>query len=396
MSSLFIQIPVAEILEPETECCWLKHNDTIITEGCDSLITLSTDNQVSEIVVVLSGFKVAVHTITLAVKKRKQIAPAIAYELEEQLAADLETCHIIYQNLVGKNQYQVAIVDKTWFESLLAVFTNLKLSLSAVTSENILLQIHALEWLLIQTEGYFLLKTPATIYNIDPQNLDYFMQQLAATCPAELAYAGTNPQLKLANIKLVELEQQASLLQLLSINYNSKQSLNFLQGAYTSKTHSKRKIMLILASLSFVGLFAYTGFAWWQQHTLQQQNTALIATRVQIFSQNFPKTKRIIDPLVQMRNQVQKLQQTQPQAGQVISLLAKVARVAGDALQAQTLSLEKLDFSLAKLSLHFTAQSLDIIGDLENSLMQQGLIVNVTSSKAENNQVQAVFILQGQ
>jgi general secretion pathway protein L len=393
----FIEIPTQPHTE-ELSYHWYKKELNNDSYGCNGLAEIKTLSLESDVILILPGFNVTHKKITSKIRNRKKLELAIAYQLEEVLSEEIETLFFAYQPTKDKNSLDVAIVNREWFEKWLEVFKQQEILLSAVISDLTLLELMPQDYLLIEKFGYFLLKTPDSCYTIDTENLVYFLTQLKESLPEELFLISDKEQPVLpAEIELTikNIPVKNGLLALLTENYQLESGINLLQGSYKPKLKNDwQKIKWVTVGLLALLLIA-SSFQWYQHWQLTKQEAKLDQQRVKIFQDNFPAIKRVVNPLVQMKSELEKLKQSQQQQGQFISLLAKVAIALRELIAAQAIHLLGLEFDNNVLTVKLNAGSLALIEQIKQSLIQQQLNVEMESPEKVDNQVNASFKIVG-
>jgi general secretion pathway protein L len=393
----FIEVPTHQPTD-ESVYNWYKKEQDNDCNGCDSLINIKEQSLNCEIILVLPGFNVTQKQVTSKLRNRKKLEMAIAYQLEEVLSEEIENLFFAYQATKEKNIIDVAVVNRVWFEKWLDVFNRQDILLTAVITDSMLLKNSQQEYFLIKKSDFYLLKTPAENYVIDSENISYFLNQLKSSLPEELTLITDNTESLIISeipLSLKVLPIQDSVLKLLCQYYNLENSVNLLQGNYKPKLKNDwQKIKWASIGLFSLLLLA-TAFQGYQHWQLTKQETKLDQQRLKIFQDNFPAVKRIVNPLAQMKNQLEVLMQSQQQQSQFIGLLAKVAIALKDLIAQEKIHLLGLEFDSNVLIIKLSANSLALIDQIKQSLAQQQLNVEIAASDKVEDQVNASFKISG-
>lgn len=393
----FIEIPAAAH-SAELSYSWYKKELPAESEGFNTLTDIKNLSLNCEVILVLPGFNVIQKQITSKISNRKKLELAIGYELEEELSEEIENLFFAYQPAKEKHSLDVAILNKAWFEQWLEIFKQHEILLSAVITDAMLLATVPQDYLLIQKNSYCLLKTLTGHYLIDTENLSYFLAKLKESLPEELALIAdkqATQALPKLPVILKPVPIQAGLLKLLTEHYAPGVGINLLQGSYKPKLKNDwQKIKWV--SIALFGLFfSATVFQGYQHWQLSRQEAKLDQQRLKIFQDTLPAVKKIVNPLVQMKNELEKLTQSQQQQGQFISLLAKVSLALREMIAQEKLHLIGMEFDNNVLLLKLNANSLALIEQSKQSLAAQQLQVEIVSSDKAENQVNASFKLSG-
>jgi general secretion pathway protein L len=392
----FIDIP-PHFHSDESVYNWYKKDSAVESSGCDSLAQIKQLSFDCDVIAVFPSFNVSRRQVNSKLRNRKKLDLAIAYQLEEILSEEIESLFFAYQQGKEKDSFDVAIVNKVWFEKWLEIFQQQEIMLNAVISDAMLLEVLEQDYLLIKKTDYFLLKTPTEIHPIDNDNIYFFLQQLKPSLPDELIFINAGSAFTLADsaVKLKLIPLQDSLLKLLTTDFNLKNCVNLLQGAYQPKLKNDwRKIIWLSAGL-FLALFVAVAFQAYQHWQLSRQEAQLDQQRLAIFKKNFPNTKRIVNPLAQMKNELESLKQSQNEKSQFISLAAKTATALKEMLSAQTISLLGMEFDGAVLVIKVNAESFALVEKIKQTLTQQQLNVEITATEKVESRVNVSLKLSG-
>lgn len=393
----FIEIP-AHYHTEELSYNWYKKELADDCYGCNSLVEIKNHSLNCDVILVLPGFNVTQQQMTSKLKNRKKLELAIGYELEEFLSEEIETLFFAYQPAKDKNVLEVAVINKAWFEQWLEIFKKHDIPLSAVITDSLLLQTIPQDWLLIKKADYYLLKTPSSSYAIDNENISYFITRLKESLPDAMDLICDNPQpfeIPGADLNFNTVAPQDCLLKSLTEYYLLGTGINLLQGIYKPKLKNDwQRIKWATIGMFGILLMALI-FQSYQHWQLSRQESKLDQQRLKIFQNNFPAVKKIINPLIQMKNGLETLKQTQQQQGQFIALLAKVSVALREMISQEKIHLLGMEFDGNILRLKLNADSLALIEQVKQNLAVQQLNVEIESSDKVENQVNASFKIVG-
>jgi type II secretory pathway component PulL len=112
-----------------------------------------------------------------------------------------------------------------------------------------------------------------------------------------------------------------------------------------------------------------------------------------VFLESFPGTRRVVDPRVQMQQQLEKLQR---RAGKSTRFLALLARSADVLRTAKDIEIAGASYRAGRLDVDLTALNLQVVDKLKQSLTAHGLKVEIQSAAADAGQrVKSRLRIQG-
>lgn len=384
---LFIAIPAANGLDETTPLIWFHQSEEKNTHGCDTASHLKKLFPDSICIGVLSGEQVFETQSELRIKNRKQLEQALSYDLEEQLAVEVDTLHFAYQKNAEK-KLNINVIDKAYLEQLIQFFSEQDILLQQLISETSLLSQASEEWLIIHNHQQCLLKSGKYSYTLETENLLLSLEAL----PEELQFPETISVYTTGSFNLESSLTQFSCKTIshyfseICQYYPSTPLLNLLQGSYQVKTAQTWRL-IIIASIAGILLFSSLCFyQLYQNQQLQKQESSLENKIILIYKKSFPSARRIINPISQMRSKLKKLKQKQVKNGDFLPLLAKLARTIR---QQNSFELNQLNFQKQTLSISFSVLSLEKLEHFKKNLIQLGLQADVTSVNKEENKVNA-------
>jgi len=388
----FIAIPTDPVLEESTHFHWVKHTDSKSSYGYDTLSDLKALCSESHFIAVVSGTKVFETQSELKIKNRKQLEQALRYDLEEQLATEVDDLHFAYQATADKT-LEVSVINRQYLESILHFLLEHSITPQSLVSETSLLKQAPKTWLIIANEQQLLLKAEQNTYAIDSENLDLSLSCLKQDIPTSIPVYSTKKLSLTSNQTQFNYQIQPHCLTQLCQYYSSDTPvLNLLQGSFQVKTPKSWRLLIGSAIISLALLLAITAYQGYQSHLLQQQDSDLKQQINTLYKKTFPKARRIINPVSQMRTQLKQRQSTLGNQGDFIPLLAKVSRVLRKQAKLQLMS---LDYQTNNLTIRLETDNLSQLEALKNTLNQNDLQVTLSDINKENNRVLAQLTIKG-
>jgi len=388
---LFIAIPTNDTIDEDSQFAWFHQTEEQNNSGCDNLADFKDKFPNTSCIAVLPAQKVFETHSELLIKNRKQLEQALKFDLEEQLAAEVDTLHFAYQRDT-ENQLAVSVIEKAYLENLIQYFSEQGVVLQQLISETSLLAQAPEEWLIIQGKQQLLLKAKQYCYPIESDNLLLSLKSLQTDLPEDIpVYSTSHFDLE---TPLTHFSPQSidNYFVKLCQYYSNASALNLLQGSYKVKTPQTWLLILATGAATIVIFSSLCFYQLYQNHELQQQEASLENKITAIYKKSFPKARRIINPYSQMRSGLKKLQNNQAQTGDFIPLLAKLSRTlrTQDAVQ-----LNQLDYQNQSINISFSTPSLAKLEYFKNALSQQGLKASVSSINKEEDHITAQLLITG-
>ncbi len=386
----FIELPKYGSINSASKLNWYRQDQQEVTTGCNELNTLIEHIGHCYCIAVLSGNNVYQTQSTLAIRNRKLLSQALQYDIEEQLAEDVENLHIAWQKN-AENSLDIAIINKNLLQDYLDVFAEAKIPVTKLITDTQLQANCPQEFLLIHNADDTLLKTHQHCIAIESWNLPVLMESLSDTLPTSIPVYSTS-SLTIADCP-IQLKQQVlsePVFNYLCQQYNHAPILNLLQGEFQRNPPQVWRFMQWLGAGVLVLLLMLTIQQFYQWQQLQNQEIQLEQAITEIYKTSFPQARRIIDPISQMRTGLRTAQAQQGNHSGLLSLLAAFARS-----QPNQIEINSLQYQQNQLSIDLSTHSLAQLELLTNALTQQGLTAEISAANKVNNRVQAQLILTG-
>jgi len=387
----FIELPKNGNIDVTTKVNWYKKNNEDISSGTDELNTLKDNIEKCQCIAVFPGSNAYLTHSELSISNHKQLEQALSYDLEEQLAEDVEKLHFAYQKNAQK-KLDIAIINTALLTNWLAVFSEAGIQLTHVLADTHLLSNFSEPWLLLHDNDYTLLKSYDESYALETDNLNDILEIYSADLPVEVKlYSSTILSIESSPVNLLAENYYPSIFNLLCQHYDPR-LINILQGQFQSKTKKTWRLIQVVFAGLFSVLIALTIMQNIQKSQLQEQESQLEQNITSIYKASFPKSKRIINPVSQMRTGLKSLQKNKTLQGGFTPLLAGVAR----ALRTQkNINLIGIQYAQSKLNIEFSTPSLAQLEVFKNALSQQNLNAEIASATKADNRVLAKLKITG-
>ncbi len=392
----FIELPEQGLFDVNTKLHWYKKNTqtNLVSSGYEPLNTLQQYAKESQCIGILAATLSYETQSPLNIKSRKQREQALAYDLEEQLSEDVELLHIAYQKNAEKT-LDINVIKKSLLKQLLDTLSTADIELQALISETQLLNQFTPDWLILHHETQLLLKTPTTSYAAETENLGVLFELLAEkeSLPKTIDVYSNTPSLTFDNLPLTLNTKpiDTPLFNQLCEHYQPS-LLNILQGEFQAHTQKTWRTIQLTAIVSFLLIGSLTAFQLYQNQQLNKQSDHLEQQSIALYKDSFPKAKRIINPLSQMRSGLKSLQKNQTKRDGFFPLLAALSRATQ---QHNDINLSHFQFHKQALLISLSTLSLEKLELFKHSLMQQNINAEISSATKADNRVLAQLKITG-
>lgn len=334
--------------------------------------------------------------VAIPTKNRQRLLQAIPYALETELTQDLEELHFAVGSAAPDNTTPVIVISRIRVEKWLSSLQSHGIEPLGLYLDLLCLPLASDSWsLLIEQNLLQVHNGPFQGFCSDRENagemLNIALQQAGESAPNKLTtYQLEDQRLPLPGdieVERVILESQEALVALLADELQEKQQINLLQGDYkrVDKFTLQWKRWLPAAILAGVALLFSLTLNIFEYNHYQAKSQQLDQQIRQVFKRAFPKIKRIVDPKVQMEQQLKAMRGGQAGGtAQFATLFPPAGAVIKNSPDTQ---LENISFRDGKLDLQLTIKELQALEKLKQAIEAKRLNVEIRSANASGNQV---------
>ena len=345
------------------------------------------------IVVLVSGSDCLLTRVSIPGGSRQKLLRAVPYALEEQLSEDVENLHFAVGSTQEDGAWPVAVIGKPFMDSLTAEFLEAGLDVQQVTPEALALPYNGGETSVLVENDVALVRTGSTSgFAVDSDNLGLL---LAARMTDE---ESTLPPLHLfvredsLRPDMTEYVGETHVepfagdpINVFASGLNAR-SINLLQGDY-SRSGDWAVLMRpwrVSAALLVSGILVSNVVMGVDYFRLSQESEQLHAQIEQTFKKALPATQRIVNPRIQMQQQLDKLQRQQGAGGGFLSLLGQ----SGSVLKGMDgVEVSGATFRAGRLDVELSVADLQLLDQLKRALMKTGrLSVEIQSATTGKDQ----------
>ena len=385
------------------------------------------------VVVFVSGVEVVLTDVALPAMNKQKLLKAIPFALEEQLASDVEDNHFAVGERQQADKINVAIVERNIIDMWLNNLKDVGIQPDVVTTEVLGVPFEEDSWSLLlksadkQSKSKAILRTnlqagiALDVANVVPLlrsmlesvrddnrpgklNVVICDEQKVANAEGEEKESGesstaTSDMALVAadlkglgeNLQLdVDVNQvDQSFLIYLAHQFEEAKCINLLQGDYSRREQLEKLLRpwIPAASIAAVWLLVQVGVMVFDYQRLSAKDQQLRDRITEIYRTAFPEAKNIVDPKVQMEQQLAELHKQSNQSTDMFALLSKAGEVLGDT---NSLLIRAMRFKEDVLDLDFEISDLQSLDQLKARLVNEvNLEVDIQSASSKQGKVES-------
>ncbi|MEJ2403363.1 MAG: type II secretion system protein GspL [Candidatus Thiodiazotropha sp.] len=358
--------------------------------------------------VLIPASEVLMTHVRIPTRNRQRLLQAIPFSLENELTEDIDELHFAAGVMDDNQLTPVMVIARQRLEEWLSHLEEAGLEPMGLFVDLTCLPRPEGAWSLYQDPQFLLIQTQQNQgFSVDTMNaesvLGLALKQAQEHPPQKLVVhclEGMEPIPNLdsiapdCEITVQSVPSRSELTALLASNLNEKSRINLLQGQYlrVDKTtlQWKRWLPAVVLGAVFTGLSMATTVK--DYYTYEQQSKALDLEIRKTFQDAFPDIKRIVDPRVQMEQQLKALQGSGKGFAQFSNLFIPAAEIVN---KAPNTTLESISFRDGQLDLQLTIKELQALEPLKSQLRAAGLNVEIRSANASGSQVTSHIRITG-
>ena len=153
------------------DCNWLRFNERTPAGQArhGELTEILSEAASSRLVLILPAASVVLHKVSIVAKSKNQIAAALPYAIEDELASDIEQMHFAYRTLDKQSGNQlVAVIERDLVQRLHALIVQYQFESVLLLPQMLMVPWQAESWsLFVQREQALLRKDISDGYAMD-------------------------------------------------------------------------------------------------------------------------------------------------------------------------------------------------------------------------------------
>lgn len=352
----------------------------------DTLHTLT--NQ--QVIVLLPSTEVLLTAVEIPQMSLYRLQQAVPYALEEQVAEDIEDLHFALGGRDTAKRLHVAVVA----QRILDKYLN-ELRTDGITAMVILPEVFAVPltdgWSVMQFGQRVVIRTGKHAgFAVEEEHLAMLLA--LSELPSQITLFGKvteSVRLAMVGLNIPIFEQEAAENILITAIYQVP-LLNLLQGKYQPIQHTARwwrPWRLTAALLLILGMLKITDLAISYQQ-LQQHAEQLNQQIEQIYRQTFPQAQKIVNPRVQMEQQLKDLtaKTTRAPAAHFLVMLNQLSPLL---MKITQLNVREIHFQNGKLELNLEVADIANLEALKRLLKEANIEATVTTLNSDAKMVKA-------
>ena len=365
--------------------------------GIGSLEDCAVHARQRRVVVLAPAEETTLQTVQIVARNRQQLLKAIPYALEENLSQDVDEIHFSVGRRLDENRYPVAITGSETMDRWLERLTAAELQPVALIPELLALPLAEDGWSLALELDRALVRTGENDgFACDPRSLPVILDlslQEREEAPSTLrihrcAGADALPESTLS-AAIPREEDEVCPMPLLASGLDLKQSINLLQGPYQPDSGIRRMLRPWQAAAAVLAawLVVEIGSAWLDIAHLSSEEAALASRIDSVYREAFPNSKRVVNPRVQMRQQLKKLQAA---GGGDSSGFLTLVDAGGKALASEPgIKLESATYRNGRLDMRLSGRDLQSIEGISQRIRKDGFVAEIQSADTSGQTVSA-------
>jgi general secretion pathway protein L len=324
---------------------------------------------------------VTLHTATLPLRGGDRLRAALPYALEDNLLSEVEDLHFAHGQRFGDHQWPVAVVSRQQMGDWLAPLATRRVEGIWFAAQ--LLPWQAGEWSLWMDDEWLLLRYAQNgAIAVPVAEIEAWLAPLLATETPQQIRLWLPPQQTpppLFDAIPCSVVEAPCLLALIASQPPDRQAINLLQGEFGQRDQWQRlwRSWRVAALLLLIWGGLLLAMEQWALTGLQQQLQQLQQEGEAIYRETFPAARRVVNPRVQMEQQLAQLRQGGGRQAGFSSLLTRSAPALAKGAEVQVRTLR---YRSGALELELTVRDLPALDSLKQQLAQTGLLATIQSA----------------
>ena len=386
-------------------CEWLPLDDAGQPVGrvrSGDLTAAAAEANGLRVVVLVPGIDCLLTQATIPGRNRQKLLRAVPFALEEQLIEDVENSHFSLGPALPGGRYPVVVIATRRIDAILDACQSAGLDVYQLVPDLLAAPCSGDAVCVLIDGDMALVRTgPYSGFVVDTENLGLLLaaqeqpeDSLARPVSIQIPAGAILPDIGEAAATAEISRYEGSALMLLSQGLGGG-FIDLLQGVY-SRNQEWGKLWRpwrATAALLLAGVLLSNIVTGVDYFRLRNERDDLNDSMRSVFMESFPGTRRVVDPRVQMQQQLEKLQRLAGSGGRFLTLLARSADVLRTA---KDIEIAGASYRAGRLDVDLTAANLQVLDQLKQSLSARGLVVEIQSAAADAGQrVKSRLRIQG-
>ncbi len=376
----------------------------------------------SHVVVLLDSHCLHINQVQLPTQNMHKMLRAVPYALEDFIADDVDEMHFVLTANKQQNNTSVVGIHKQTLQSIIDHFNEAGIVIDSLIPDALCLAVEDKQWAILNfnqnsylQQDYFtggvygtdilplvfqrqlqdlrqnqpgLLPEKLLIFSPDDseenEKFIHGIQQIINDEASDTAASETSGQ----QIELINIRYNNHPLVIFCGQYKQALPLNLLQGQFKNQRKSSGILQhwRLAASLAAVWLVLHLGMTGYQKNQLEEKNTAILNQITGIYKKTFPRSKRIVNPRVQMEQKLKSLKSGGNDSNGLLYILSEsFGTLTHDK---KDITLQSLNYRNNRMDIGLDSTNLQAIENLNKQLNTNPKIkAEITSSSSEKNRV---------
>lgn len=379
---------------------WLRLDNTGEPQGsihAGSLADAAGEATGLRVVVLAPGKDCLLTRVDIPGRSRQKLLRAVPFALEEQLSDEVENLHFAVGTDTVDGEWPVAVINRGYMETLTTAVTGAGLDVQQVIPEMLAIPYAGNETSVLVENDIALVRSGRVAgYAVDSDNLGMLLALQEVDEDEQLP--GLHLFVRQDNLQPDTAEFMGETrvepytgdpLTVFASGVDA-QAINLLQGDFSRAGDWARVLRpwRATAALLLAGVLISNAVMGIDYFRLSREQDQLSAQIEETFKKAMPGSKRIVNPRVQMQQQLDSLQRRAGAGGGFLSLLGQ----SGAVLKGMKgVEISGATFRAGRLDLDLTVANLQLLDQLKQALMQPGkLTVEIqTATTGKDQRVQS-------
>ncbi|HHB93436.1 MAG TPA: type II secretion system protein GspL [Thioploca sp.] len=335
--------------------------------------------------ILIPSTEVILTQVNIPSKNRHKIIQAIPYALEEQLIDEVENLHFAIGQPVAGN-IPVAVIARTCLENYLQRLQTAGFKPAVIIPDVLAILYQSNNWTVMYTDDIVLVRTGLQAgFAVEVDNL-IFMLQLAVTNsqPEQIIVINHKTTMDLTNLQTLGFPLKIIESNILDGIIVDKQ-LNLLQGEYRPQNNNLLRHWWLTIALGLIWSGLYITEQIMEYRDLSQQRQILNQQITEIYRNTFPKARKIVNPRVQMEQNLVALREQQ-QVNEIF--LSTLNKITPTLKSIPNLFIKKITFRQQKIDLYLILNNFQDLEKIQIQLDKLNIAVKIKSATSQNKRVE--------
>jgi len=405
-------------IEQPQQATWSLCNDAgeltgKITTGSLEEISEHVDNHT--VIVLLNSQCLHINQVRLPTQNLQKMLKAVPYAIEEFIADDIENFHFVISKNKNSDVTSVVGIEKNTLLNIVQIFEKANINVEKIIPDAVCLAANETQWACLnylnstylQTDTLNGLILPSEIlqYTLTnkladetqntPDKILLFSEQENNEALNALSFEETSDDTEIEKVNIV---YNTHPLVVFCGHYKHAASLNLLQHEFKPKRKSSGywQHWKLAASIAVIWLVLNLGLTTFKHSQLKDENIIAKAQIEKLYKKSFPKSRKIVNPRVQMEQKLKELKIGANNSGNgLIFLLAESFGTSGPNKQTN-ITLQSLTFRNNRMDIGLDSTNLQSIENLNKKLnSNKNITSEITSSSSEKDKVKGNIRIEG-